>query len=58
MKEVYAKLRDEHIETLKKLGTLQKEADFTKKNAEEASTGKNVSYDNFLWCFKNYFYFY
>lgn len=43
IKDVYAKLRDEHIETLKKLATLQKDVEVGKRNVDEASAGKQVN---------------
>lgn len=45
MKEVYAKLRDEHIETLKKLQSSQKEMDELRNNMAQLLASQQVSED-------------
>ena len=42
MKDVYAKLREEHIEALKKNSTLQKDLDGSKKSQSVAEAEKLV----------------
>uniref|UniRef100_A0A915JRL9 ENTH domain-containing protein n=1 Tax=Romanomermis culicivorax TaxID=13658 RepID=A0A915JRL9_ROMCU len=41
MKDVYAKLREEHIESLKKLANVQKDFECTRKSAEDFASEKN-----------------
>lgn len=43
MKEIYGNLRNEHVETLKKLSNLQKDFECTKRSAEEFAAEKNIA---------------
>jgi len=43
MKEIYANLRNEHVEVLKKMSVLQSDFECTKRSAEDFAAEKNVT---------------
>lgn len=47
MKDVYGKLREEHIDSLKKLANVQKDFECTRKSAEDFASEKNILETNY-----------